>query len=67
MPKIIALVVALGFVIGALLWAMSPTVRGTPTAQSISIQELHAVAHLDALPIDDFDDMSVVYTAANNK
>jgi len=67
MAKIVTLVVALGFVTGTLLWAMSPTVRGTPTARSISIQELHAVAHLDGLPIQDFDDMSFIYTAANNK
>jgi hypothetical protein len=64
MPKIIALVVALGFVVGAALWAMSPTVKGTATAQSISIHELHAVAHLEALPIQEFDDMSVIYTVA---
>jgi hypothetical protein len=67
MPKTVTLVAALAVVAAALLWAVSPTVTGTATAESVSVQELHALAHLDALPIQDFDDMSVVYTVAKTK
>jgi hypothetical protein len=45
MMKIAMLVVALGIAGAIVLWSMSPTVHVSPSAQSISIQELHALAH----------------------
>jgi hypothetical protein len=67
MAKIVTLVVALAFAGGGVLWAISPTVERSATVQSISIQELHALAHLDALPIQHFEDMSITHSLAENK
>ena len=65
MAKSVMLVVALAAAGGAVLWTMSPTLKGSQAAQSISIQELHALAHVDALPVQHFEDMSVIHTADN--
>jgi hypothetical protein len=49
MMKTAMFVVAVGIAGAIVLWSMSPTVHVSPSAQSISIQELHALAHLEAL------------------
>jgi hypothetical protein len=63
MMKIAMLVVALGIAGGIVLWSKSPTVPVSPSAQSISIQDLHALAHLESLPVQQFEDQTFVFVA----
>jgi hypothetical protein len=56
------IVIALG-VVGTVLWLKSPSLNGSPTAHSISIQELHIRAHLENLPIQEIDDQTLIYPA----
>jgi len=64
MMKIAMLVVALGIAGVIVLWSKSPAVHVlSPSAQSISIQELHALAHLEGLPIQHFEDQTFVFVA----
>ena len=57
------LLVALGIVGGIVLWSKSPAVKGSPTVQTMSIQEVHALAHMESLPIQEFEDHSLIYPA----
>jgi hypothetical protein len=61
--KIGTLIVALGIAGGTVLWSKSPAVNRLGTAQMISIQELHALAHLKGLPVQQFEDQSLIYPA----
>jgi hypothetical protein len=63
MMKIAMLVAALGVAGAIVLWSKSPAVHVSPSAQSISIQELHALAHLEGLPIQHFEDQTFVFVA----
>jgi hypothetical protein len=63
MMKIAMFVGALGIAGVIVLWSKSPAVQVSPSAQSISIQELHALAHLEGLPVQHFEDQSFVYVA----
>jgi hypothetical protein len=67
MTKITTLVVALGA--GAImLVSMLPTGSGSPSATPMTLnatpmtlQELHALAHLEGLAVQDYQDESLVY------
>ena len=61
MLKISMLLVALGIAGGIVLWSRSPSVIGSPTATKMSIQEIHALAHQENLPVQEFEDQSLVY------
>ena len=61
MLEISLLLVALGIVGGIVLWLKSPAIKGSSAAQSISIQELHMLAHLESLPIQELEDQSLIY------
>jgi hypothetical protein len=63
MMKIAMFLVALGVAGVIVLWSMSPTVHVSPSAQRISIQELHALAHLEGLPVQHFEDHTFVFVA----
>jgi hypothetical protein len=64
MSKIAMLVIALGIAAtGFVMWWNAPELKGRPTAQGISIQELHALAHQEGLPVQQFEDESLVFTA----
>jgi hypothetical protein len=67
MAKIgIIAVVALG-IVGALLgWSSSEAVIGSPPSH-ISIQEMHALAHLEGLPVQHFEDAGVSYPVVAQK
>jgi hypothetical protein len=67
MVKVVTIVVALGLTVAIGLWSKSSAVNGSPTVQTISIQELHALAHLEGLPIQHFEDKSVIYPALAEK
>jgi hypothetical protein len=62
MLKIGLVLVSLAIVATIMLWPKSPAVTATPTAQSISIQELHMLAPLN-LPMQQIDDFSIIYPA----
>ena len=58
------LVIALGTAAaGFVMWWKAPELKGRPTAQRISIQELHSLAHQEGLPVQQFEDESLVFTA----
>ena len=50
------------------LWSHSPsTARSNGTADTMSLQELHKAAAVKKLPIEDFEDMSLVYSTATKR
>jgi hypothetical protein len=59
----IAILVIIGIAVGFVMWWKAADLKGEPTAQNISIQELHALAHQEGLPIQHFEDHSLVFTA----
>jgi len=61
------IVVVLAYAGASVVWGMLPSLKGTPNLQRMSIQELHALAHVDALPVQQFEHMSVIHTSAENK
>jgi hypothetical protein len=64
MSKTALLVIALGIAAaGFAMWWKAPELTGRPTAQGISIQELHSLAHQESLPVQQFEDDSFVFTA----
>jgi hypothetical protein len=63
MMKIAMFVVALGIAGVIVLSSRSPAVHVSPSAQSISIQESHARAHLEGLLVQHFEDRTLVYVA----
>jgi hypothetical protein len=63
MAKLFTLVVALAAVSAVMLWSNSPAGNRSPDADRISPQELHALAHLEGLPIQDYEDQSVIHPA----
>ncbi len=64
MSKIAMLVVTLGIAAaGFVMWWTAPELTGRPTAQGISIQDLHSLAHQEGLPVQQFEDDSFVFTA----
>jgi hypothetical protein len=63
MMKIAMFFITLGVAGVIVLWWKSPAVQVSPRAQSISIQELHALAHLEGLPIQHFEDQTFVFVA----
>ena len=64
MNKIAMLVTAVGIIAaGFVMWWKAPELRGRPTTQGISIQELHSLAHQEGLPVQQFEDESLVFTA----
>jgi uncharacterized membrane protein YgdD (TMEM256/DUF423 family) len=60
MTKLTTLVVALGAA-AIMLVSMLPSGSGSPNATPITMQELHALAHLEGLAIQDYQDESLVY------
>jgi hypothetical protein len=67
MIKTSILLVALGIAGGIVLWSKSPAVTASPPSQSISIQEMHALAHVGSLPVQQFEDQSLIYPALEKK
>jgi hypothetical protein len=63
MAQLSTLVVALAAVSAIMLWLNSPVANRSPNAERISPQELHALAHLEGLPIQDYEDQSLIYPA----
>jgi len=64
MSKTAILIVALGIAVAAFAMGWNaPELKGRPTAQGISIQELHSLAHQEGLPVQQFEDESLVFTA----
>jgi hypothetical protein len=60
-------VVALG-IVGVLLGWSGSLVGGEPaTSQMISIQEIHALAHVKGLPVEHFEETSVSYPIVAQK
>ena len=62
--EISLLLVTLGIAAGILVWLNASAVNRSPAPSSISIQELHILAHLEGLPIQQIEDQSLVYPAA---
>jgi hypothetical protein len=65
MTKTAMLVIVLGFAVGFVLWSFAPELKGRSTAPNISIQELHALAHQEGLPVQQFEDQSLVFGERN--
>jgi hypothetical protein len=63
MAQLFTLIVALAAVSAIMLWSNSPAGNRSPNADRISPQELHALAHLEGLPIQDYEDQSLIYPA----
>lgn len=61
MTRIAALGVGLGVLAFIMSGPKSPAVNGSPSAQMISILELHATINPDRLPIQRFEDHSLIY------
>jgi len=62
MAKLSTLVVALAALSAIVLWGKSPAANRSPNADRISPQELHALAHLEGLPLH-YEDQSLIYPA----
>jgi hypothetical protein len=68
MAKIIVVAVAsLGIAAALLGWSRPPAGRGLATSQMMSIQEMHALAHLEGLPVQHFEETSVSYPVVAQK
>ena len=63
MAKLSTLVVALAAVISIMLWSNPPAGNRSPDVDRISPQELHALAHLEGLSIQNHEDQSLIYPA----
>jgi hypothetical protein len=63
MAKLSTLVVALAAVSAIMLWSNSPAGNSSPNTDRISPQELHALGHLEGLPIQDHEDQGLIYPA----
>jgi len=61
--KIALTLVALGIVSCIVLWSKSPAIDASSRAQRISIQEIHALVHPEDLPVQQFEDQSLIYPA----
>jgi hypothetical protein len=61
MFKIAILLIGLAIVAGIVLWSKSPTVDAVTTTQGMSFAEMHARAHLESLPVQEFEDQSLIY------
>jgi hypothetical protein len=61
----ILVAVAIAGAIG--LWSQMPTVPEIGRASTVSAQELHALAHVEGLPVADFEDYSLIYPAVAEK
>ena len=47
-------------------WSRSPVAVGSPAAQ-ISIQQIHALAHLEGLPVQHFEESGLSYPVVAQK
>src|ERR1700737_5419135 len=65
--KIRLFLVSLGIAAAIVLWPKSPAVTATPTAPSISIQELHRLIPLHGLPVQQLEDQGLVYSGSADK
>jgi hypothetical protein len=61
LTKIAAIVVGLGVLAVIVSGPKSPAVNGSPSAQTISVLQLHATINPDGLPIQRFEDQSLIY------
>jgi hypothetical protein len=61
--KIVLPLVALGSACCIVLWSKSPAIDASSRAQRISIQEIHALVHPEDLPVQQFEDQSLIYPA----
>jgi len=51
-----------------MLWSHSPSIhRPVGPAGMMSLQELHAAAGVNKLPIEDFEDLSLVYSTVTKR
>jgi len=67
MLKITLLAVTLGIAGAIALSSQIPAVKETARAPTISPQEIHALAHLHGLPIQHFEDHSLIYPTLAKK
>jgi hypothetical protein len=61
--KIVLPLLALGIASCIVLVSKSPTIDASSRAQRISIQEIHALVHPEDLPVQQFEDQSLIYLA----
>jgi len=61
MLKIGMLLAVLTIAAGAVLWMQSPAVNGSPTGQTISMQEAYVRAHLEGFPVQEFENQALIY------
>ena len=61
MFKIAILLFGLAIVAAIVLWPKPPAVDEVTTTQGISFADMHARAHLESLPVQEFEDQSLVY------
>jgi hypothetical protein len=67
MAKIAVIAVVSLAIAGALLgWSRPPSGPG-PVASQISIQELHALAHLEGLPVQQVEEAGISYPVVAQK
>ena len=60
--------VALLATAATMLWSRSPPIdRPVGSTGTISLKELHAAVVVSKLPIEDFEDMSLVYSTATKR
>jgi hypothetical protein len=67
MVKSATLLAALGVAGAITLWSQMAAVNGTAGAATISPRELHALAHLEGLPLEHFEDYSLVFSTVAKK
>jgi hypothetical protein len=67
MIKIGLVLVSLGIVCVIALWAKSPAITGAPTAQSISIEELHRVADHKNMPTQELEDHTFIFPTVRHQ
>jgi hypothetical protein len=61
--KIVLPLVALGIACCIVLWSKLPAINALPTAQTILIQEMHALVRPEELPVQQFEDQTPIYPA----
>jgi hypothetical protein len=62
-----ALAVVALFAAATAMWRSPPTELSAATAAMPSLQELHTTADVNKLPIEDVEDMSLVYSTVTKR
>lgn len=68
MIKTVLVLASAAAVVIMVLWPKQPpAITAAPMAPSISIQEVHAIATMSKLPVQQFEDQSVVFSGAGEQ